>query len=615
MTNSPNRIEAAQARVDQISMDVAAASVEAAEASAYARVAPKDEKVAAARANAEKQAALKALKDALKVAQKAHKDAEAETEKAAKAAEKSAKEAADKAAKEAEKAAKADAKRNAAKAAADLAADNADNPFFGDEINWQLLGKWLAERAKDRVCYVEGAGWGEWTGTHWEFSVKPQATLLDRVRRSWAGLDTPVTQKLNAGPRSAVYALEHAQGALTLDRQLFNAPRVAHLIAFKNTTVNLKTGKRMAHDPKHYMTGCLRTNYNEKANFQRVYDAFARFWPKDPETAVMFQTSIGYSLTAEVSAKRMFFMVGNQDNALANGDNGKSLVQNALVRLFGLGIGGWGAAVKSAIIVDTGDRDANSHDGAKGPLIWRRFSMSSEFRNGATINAGEFNLLSGGDALSARLPHSPLSVEFVNTTAMWFSMNTVPRFKTWDKATKVRLTPFPFLETFHDADSCPPGGQVKELGLADWLASDEGQEALALYAVKGAIRFYAVNGGKAGNIPDAPSVLAMRDQILATSNPYADLFEDMFVFDPMIDLQEKAVNTLLRDYLGQQAKTYEKDTFFKALNGMGVVKVKVKGERYLRGVGLTDRGRGVLKIGGIATPEFRRGTVVSIAAE
>lgn len=194
-------------------------------------------------------------------------------------------------------------------------------------------------------------------------------------------------------------------------------------------------------------------------------------------------------------------------------------------------------------------------------------------------------------------------------------MNTVPRFKTWDKATKIRLTPFPFLETFHDADDCPAGGQLKELGLAEWLASEEGQEALALYAVKGAIRFYEVNGGKAGNIPDAPSVLAMRDKILATSNPYADLFDDMFVFDQAYDTMEKAMNFFLKDFLGQQPRPYERELYVKALEGMGVQKKIIKGDRFYRGVGLTEKGRALAATGGMPKPCIQRGVVVSIAAE
>lgn len=88
------------------------------------------------------------------------------------------------------------------------------------------------------------------------------------------------------------------------------------------------------------------------------------------------------------------------------------------VLLFGLGVGGLGASIKSGIIIDTGDRDANSHDSARVPLIWRRFALASEFRAGSAINSGEFNMLSGGDPIVARPPHAENAIQFVSTATM-----------------------------------------------------------------------------------------------------------------------------------------------------------------------------------------------------
>lgn len=581
-------VENARLKRDQLASQLRDAKIEAAEASALNATATKAEKVEAAKAAAAARARVQELNAELKAAEKDLAKAE----------------------KLALKRAKAEAVTQRLEAAQ-------EDPFQAFEVDWTALGKWLGDRARNRACYVEGAGWGEWTGTHWQFARKPSATLLDRVRAQYADKEGQVAMKVLSNPRGALYMLEHAQGELTLDRSLFNAPRVAHLVAFRNVTVNLKTGKTMPHDPGHYMTGSLQCEFDESADLDRVLTAFARFWPRDPETAEMFQTALGYSLTGETSAKRVFFMVGNQENALENGDNGKSLVQNALARVFGMGTGGWGTAVKSSLIVDTGDRDANSHDGAKTPLIWKRYAMASEFRHGASIDSGELNRLTGGDEQTARPPHGETSVPFVNFASLWFSMNTVPRFKSWDKATRLRLTPFPFTETFWDPGCAPEGDQEKELGLKEWLETDNGMKALGLYLVRGAMRFYAQNGGVAGNLKDTPAVAQLRDQILAEANPFADMFRQNFVFTPHADTTEKAVHKLLSDELGRRPQPSEKELFIRALAGCGVVQKKLKGDRYYRGVALTDAARRAVQVVGMACPEVWRkpgGDVVQLTA-
>ncbi|PTA98893.1 MULTISPECIES: hypothetical protein [unclassified Sulfitobacter] len=527
----------------------------------------------------------------------------------------------------AEKAAEKDAKAEAARAAIEEREEKTrirkqlaeSNPLMAFDVNYSALGAWLAEKAKGRACFVEGAGWGEWTGSHWQFSQKPSAELLDRVRRLYATETGDVADKLNANAKSAEYILDHAKGTMTLPRELFNSFRVAHLVAFQNLTVDLRTGGEIPHDPEHYMTGALKCDFDKAADARRVARTFSRFWPGDPETSRMFRVSIGYSVTGEVAAKRMFFMAGDQSDSNSNGDNGKSLVQNSLLKLFGGGRGGWACSVKPGIILDTGDRDANSHDGAKTPLIWRRFAMASEPRKGSSIEAGEFNRISGGDEQTARPPHGTENIQFVNTASFWMSMNGVPRFKSWDKATKVRLTPFPFNQSFYDPGTAPEGCQEKEVGLAEWLASEDGQKALGLYAVLGARAYYRFNKGKAGNFPNSSAVEALRDKILESANPYCEMFDEWFEFLPALDTTAPAINKLFQIYLGgRQPKPYEKELLLDAMAGHGVSKnvVKIRGERYYRGVGLTEKAIDIMRQHRMPNPVRENSkSVVNVAAE
>lgn len=582
---------------DQLLAEKAEKEIEAATASARRQSAGKSDREAAAVEAAKARAAITEVNTKLRRAEKALEKAQSAAAKKAKAEDKTI---------------AAEERAQARRIQAQLAESN---PLLGFDVNYSALGAWVAESADGLACYTEGAGWGEWKGTHWQFSRKPSAELLDRVRRLYSTAQGEVAERLNSNAKSAENILAHAQGALTVPRDRFNQFSVAHLVAFKNCTVDLRTGQTMPHDPRHYMTGCLQCEYDETADLDRVLRTFARFWPDDPETAEMFQTAVGYSATGEVAAKRSFFMVGNQENSLMNGDNGKSLVQDALVKLFGFGLGGWGTAVKPGIILDTGDRDANSHDGAKIPLVWRRLATSSEPRKGASIEAGEFKRLSGGDVQSARPPHAEQPIEFVNVASLWMSLNDIPRFKSFDWATRVRLTPFPFMETFYDPGTAPEGGQEKEFGLKSWLEGEDGQKALALYVVRGATMYYAANGGKAGNFKDSPRVAELREQILNAANPYRELFETWLEFSPRADTTKSAISSLLMEHLRARPKDFERNAFEEALRGQGVTEVKVKGIRMWRGVGLTAEGRKIASLKGHRCPDSWRPAAWAVAAE
>ncbi|WP_147277368.1 hypothetical protein [Rhodovulum sp. 12E13] len=140
-------MEAAQQQAD-------ADKVAASEASAIASTARKAEKVKAARRAAEARAKAQASAKTVKT-----------LEKKIAAAEKQAK--AD--AKQAEKARAAEA-ANAAYAERMQKAEEC--PLFMMEVDWPALGAWAAKSLKGKVCYVEGAGWGMWAGTHWHFVPK-----------------------------------------------------------------------------------------------------------------------------------------------------------------------------------------------------------------------------------------------------------------------------------------------------------------------------------------------------------------------------------------------------------------------------------------------------------
>lgn len=573
---------------DALIEELSTLELEKAEATARNQTATKAEKVETAKEAARLRSAVSMKKKEISAAERALAKAEKDVEKARAKAEKNAEE-------QAKKEAAIAAQQQRSEYVEQRKEQAKSNPLLDVEVNYSLLGEWIAEKAQGAACYVEGAGWGEWTGTHWQFSTKPSPQLQDRVRNLYKNETGEVAQKLNANAMSAKYILEHAQAALTVPRERFNRPAVAHLVAFQNVTVNLKNGETMPNNSEHYMTGALQCDYDEKADARRIDETFARFWPEDTDTAFMFKTAVGYSMTGETAAKRSFFMVGDQEDSNSNGDNGKSLVQNALMQLTGVAKGGWGTSVKPGLIIDTGDRDANSHDGAKTPLIWKRFAMSSEPRKGAAIESGEFNRLTGGDTQTARPPHAEESVQFVNFATFWISLNNMIRFKTFDRATRQRLTPFPFTESFYDPGTAPEGCQVKELGLKEWLEGPEGQKALARYVVEGAIAYYACNGGKAGNFPDSDRVARERDNLLAAANPFADMFEDMFEFDPNADTPESTLNALLRLECGGPPKEWQKSTFYDAMKGRGVVAKKLNGNRFRRGVGLSEKGRNTVK--------------------
>ena len=80
------------------------------------------------------------------------------------------------------------------------------------------------------------------------------------------------------------------------------------------------------HDPDDLLQRMAPVAYDSSASSELWERVLLDCLRGDHEQAAAFQRAVGYTLTGEQSAKAAFFILGNEDSAGTNGDNGKSLV-------------------------------------------------------------------------------------------------------------------------------------------------------------------------------------------------------------------------------------------------------------------------------------------------
>lgn len=120
-------------------------------------------------------------------------------------------------------------------------------------------------------AYQTGAG-------YWE-PIQDQDVLkhvLDASHRTWkwAGTKDAKYKKYCGSQSAANSALKYARGMLTLTDK--KKPSNQHLRAFKNCTVDLRTGHMSQHSPGNYLTSAIACDYEEGLECPEIFTEFLR---------------------------------------------------------------------------------------------------------------------------------------------------------------------------------------------------------------------------------------------------------------------------------------------------------------------------------------------------
>ncbi len=447
------------------------------------------------------------------------------------------------------------------------------------DLDWVRLGEEFADHASGEVACVDGA-WRAYDLGRWEAGISRGHTVaLHYARMFYRDMGGEIGIELRRMSNAPETILRYAQIHLTRSADEFNPRRSAHLINVGDgKTLNLKTLELQAPSSGDMLTFRTPIRFNPEADVERIRDGFAKNLGGDLDQLACLARACGYSMTGERNEKAAFFLLGNEKRRGENGDNGKTLFMESARRVLGNAAGG----VKPSLIVDSGHkRGANDHDGAMIPLSKVRAAIGAEFGRNDVMDEDTFKRITGGDTIQARGVGAAESIEFICRAKLFFTTNYLPMVVSRDRAMTDRIVPFPFFVRFRKPGEAGDG-PVADPKFADWLESEEGQEAMLLWMAQGARDWYQ----QGLNLP--ASLIALRDEHLAKHDIWAPFVRDYLIGDADGVVSVSILKGLAEEFLGRPLRNQgEENAFLRDLEGRGADIEHRGGKAYRRGFSLS----------------------------
>lgn len=292
----------------------------------------------------------------------------------------------------------------------------------------------------DKILYVPS--WGKffiWNGWYWEedksgqiYKFAIQASLS--IYAEAAEHTDPKMQKAlvkfaktsQSKPRleAAIHLSKHqvavSSDLLDADQYLFNV---------QNGTIDLKSGKLLAHNPAHLITKISPVEYDPEATCP-TWDRFLlEIMNGDQEMVDFLQRVVGYALTGSTSEQCLFLLYGV-------GRNGKSVFLEVLMSLFG--DHGRKAEMKS-FLEKKGDGGTND----LAALAGARFVCASEIGRSKAFNESLIKEITGQDQITARFLYQEF-FSFTPRFKIFLAANAKPQVRGVDEGIwrRMRLIPF-----------------------------------------------------------------------------------------------------------------------------------------------------------------------------
>jgi putative DNA primase/helicase len=301
----------------------------------------------------------------------------------------------------------------------------------------------IVDFAGDRLRYVPKWGtWLVWDGTRWAPDAMNAAMELAKacVETIYAEADRIPNEDHAKKVRSWAQTSESGQRLREMLGLASSDPRiaVAHdaldadpmLLNVRNGTVDLRTGTLRPHRQGDLITKIAPVTYDPNADCPRWDRFLSEIMARRGSLVDFLQRAVGYSLTGDVTERKMFILHGG-------GRNGKSTFLNTVRDLLGT------YAMRSPnelLIARRGDRNIPA-DVAQ--LTGIRFTFVSETGELDRLDESKVKDLVSGDELSARLMRENWFT-FTPTHKLWAGTNHKPTVRSSDDAIwdRIRLIPF-----------------------------------------------------------------------------------------------------------------------------------------------------------------------------
>lgn len=295
-----------------------------------------------------------------------------------------------------------------------------------------------------RYCHTREK-WYLWDGQRWEVDVVGIArqlalqTVQARFAASVALPSLDARKKLAAWAITSESAgrqhslLVQASTHRSLTSRIEQYDQDSMLASTQSGTLDLRTGTVREPRQADYLTMQLGTGFDATATCPRWLQFLSEVFSSDQDLIAYLQRAVGYSLTGDTSAQKLFLCWGG-------GANGKSV----FLRVLGWLLGEY-AAHASFETFDANKRNEATNDLAM--LRGRRLVTIIETNEDRRLDEAKVKAVTGGDAITCRFLYGEFFT-YQPQFKIWLAMNHKPGIRGTDRGIWRRIALIPFTQNF-----------------------------------------------------------------------------------------------------------------------------------------------------------------------
>ena len=329
----------------------------------------------------------------------------------------------------------------------------------------------LVNRHGENIRYSEERKkWLIWNGQVWEWDFGSKIMLLAKetarniLREAADENDDNQRKELvkhamrsesEARLTAMVDLAQSEPGIPTKSTALNSSP---WLFNCRNGTLNLKTGKLLAHNRGDLLTIMSPVNYDTDAPRTLWLKFLDRITNDSKELIQYLQRAVGYSLTGDMRAQVLFFLFGL-------GNNGKSTFIGTIRKI----MDAYGAKAPVDMFLAR-DKKMRGPTEDLANLQGKRFIAASEVGIGRRLEVVIIKDMTGGEAIRADRKYEH-EIEFQPTHKLWISGNHKPVIQDTSLAIWRRIKLIPFTVTIPDDeidDQLPLKLEAELSGILAW---------------------------------------------------------------------------------------------------------------------------------------------------
>lgn len=221
--------------------------------------------------------------------------------------------------------------------------------------------------------------------------------------------------------------LARSESAIALESENLNSD--PWLLNCLNGTVDLRTGALREHRREDLITKLAPVEYDANARHPMWDSLIDWITSGQKEFADFLRRALGYSLTADVSEEKLFFIHGPGASA-----------KSTFMEGFKATLGDYAKTADFEAFLKRNNVGSPRNDIAR--LAGARFVVSIEVDEGKQLAEGLVKMVTGGDTVTARLLYKE-AFEFVPSFKLWLAANHAPKVRDDDDAMWRRILRIP----------------------------------------------------------------------------------------------------------------------------------------------------------------------------